>query len=319
MLLKRQKNKFLKKKQDLAEAIKLGCIMKSFGKGRSGQTSSFGFTSAQRMDEEQELTSGNKRLRKAQDRLGIEQESLKRFSEELQTKTAKKLKFDDEGTQPTEEKAFLKKEGQKMIRPNDQETGKRKEGKQIARKGLHTDLDKDDSEDSDEASEKDDSTLGEEWNDRVYIALVLCLDGHIKSDLTELIRMCDLRKHWSTKCAKQCWTRNFKEENQMRIAILLINDWRSKLGLGSNSTMSNRHKDWLVQEQTALGKDFSNPLMADNLPKIVWLSTHHICFDDSPLTGVYTLGSNENSLKLYDLIADMKGCRKALKNSCCKD
>ncbi|GJY58632.1 hypothetical protein Tco_0458524 [Tanacetum coccineum] len=37
-----------------------------------------------------------------------------------------------------------------------------------------------------------------------------------------------------------------------------------------------RHKDWLVQEQTALGKDFSNPLMADNLPKIVWLSTHHI-------------------------------------------
>ncbi|GJX72347.1 putative ribonuclease H-like domain-containing protein [Tanacetum coccineum] len=37
-----------------------------------------------------------------------------------------------------------------------------------------------------------------------------------------------------------------------------------------------KHKDWLVQEQTTLGKDFSNPLMADNLPKIVWLSTHHI-------------------------------------------
>ncbi|GJW82577.1 hypothetical protein Tco_0146552 [Tanacetum coccineum] len=31
-------------------------------------------------------------------------ESLKRFGEELKTKTAKKLKFDDEGTQPTEEK-----------------------------------------------------------------------------------------------------------------------------------------------------------------------------------------------------------------------
>ncbi|GJX88205.1 hypothetical protein Tco_0340219 [Tanacetum coccineum] len=30
-----------------------------------------------------------------------------------------------------------------------------------------------------------------------------------------------------------------------------------------------RHKDWLVQEQTALDKDFSNPFMADNLPKIV--------------------------------------------------
>ncbi|GJY03807.1 hypothetical protein Tco_0369747, partial [Tanacetum coccineum] len=42
-----------------------------------------------------------------------------------------------------------------------------------------------------------------------------------------------------------------------------------------------KHKDWLVQEQTALGKDFSNPLMADNLPKIVWLSTHHICDDEA--------------------------------------
>ncbi|GKD99435.1 hypothetical protein Tco_1387419, partial [Tanacetum coccineum] len=33
------------------------------------------------------------------------------------------------------------------------------------------------------------------------------------------------------------------------------------------STMSNRHKDWLVQEQMALGKDFLNPFMDDNLPK----------------------------------------------------
>ncbi|GJT63931.1 hypothetical protein Tco_1015411 [Tanacetum coccineum] len=45
---------------------------------------------------------------------------------------------------------------------------------------------------------------------------------------------------------------------------------------GIRNHMSNRHKDWLVQEQTALGKDFSNPLMVDNLSRIVWLSTHHI-------------------------------------------
>nr|GEV90524.1 putative ribonuclease H-like domain-containing protein [Tanacetum cinerariifolium] len=38
---------------------------------------------------------------------------------------------------------------------------------------------------------------------------------------------------------------------------------------GSQFTMSNPHKKWLVQQQTALGKDSSNPLMADNLPKIV--------------------------------------------------
>ena len=40
--------------------------------------------------------------------------------------------------------------------------------------------------------------------------------------------------------------------------------------------MSKRQKDWLIQEQTALGKDISKPLMADNLPKIVWYSAHLI-------------------------------------------
>ncbi|GKE88887.1 hypothetical protein Tco_1566362, partial [Tanacetum coccineum] len=80
-------------------------------------------------------------------------ESLKRFGEELQTKTAKKLKFDDEGTQPTEEKFEEDKD--------DKPTKKtRKRRKQIARKGFHTHLDKDESEDSDEANEKVDSTSG---------------------------------------------------------------------------------------------------------------------------------------------------------------
>nr|GEW79655.1 uncharacterized mitochondrial protein AtMg00810-like [Tanacetum cinerariifolium] len=35
-------------------------------------------------------------------------------------------------------------------------------------------------------------------------------------------------------------------------------------------------QNWLVQKLMALGKDISNPLMANNLPKIVWYSTHHI-------------------------------------------
>nr|GEZ86076.1 copia protein [Tanacetum cinerariifolium] len=35
-------------------------------------------------------------------------------------------------------------------------------------------------------------------------------------------------------------------------------------------------KNWLVQKQTAFSKDTSNPFMANNLPKIVWFSTHHI-------------------------------------------
>ncbi|GKA22443.1 hypothetical protein Tco_0708405 [Tanacetum coccineum] len=35
-----------------------------------------------------------------------------------------------------------------------------------------------------------------------------------------------------------------------------------------------RHKNWLVHKQTACGKDFSNPFMVDNLPKIIGFSTH---------------------------------------------
>ncbi|GJS28232.1 ribonuclease H-like domain-containing protein [Tanacetum coccineum] len=40
-------------------------------------------------------------------------------------------------------------------------------------------------------------------------------------------------------------------------------------------TMSNRHQELASLEKTASGKDFSNPLMADSLPKTIWFSTHH--------------------------------------------
>ncbi|GJS84333.1 hypothetical protein Tco_0750874 [Tanacetum coccineum] len=33
-------------------------------------------------------------------------------------------------------------------------------------------------------------------------------------------------------------------------------------------------KNWLVHKQTACGKDISNPLIVDSLPKIVGFSTH---------------------------------------------
>ncbi|GKE08384.1 hypothetical protein Tco_1411935 [Tanacetum coccineum] len=34
-------------------------------------------------------------------------------------------------------------------------------------------------------------------------------------------------------------------------------------------------KNWLVQKQTAFGKDFSNLLTANSLLKTIWFSTHH--------------------------------------------
>ncbi|GJW64922.1 hypothetical protein Tco_0116806 [Tanacetum coccineum] len=293
-------------------------------------------------------------------------ESLKRFGEELQTKTAKKLKFDDESTQPIEEKVKEDKDDKPT-----KKTGKRR--KQIARKGLHTDLDKDDSEDSDEASEKDDSTSGtkipinpvpvaikspsianykiikqgrkgvyqivrENGSDKVYISFGAMLTDISRDDLTELYRIV-MRKHgmnepedefekvlweylknmfeeplstdsiWSLPGQQRliCWRyydacrvhclnlesvdiymlieRKYPLSAEVCKAMLdkklqggkPDEDCYKLLKMMEKQAGIRKHKDWLVQEQTALGKDFSNPLMADNLPKIVWLSTHHIC------------------------------------------
>ncbi|GJZ71695.1 putative ribonuclease H-like domain-containing protein [Tanacetum coccineum] len=38
----------------------------------------------------------------------------------------------------------------------------------------------------------------------------------------------------------------------------------------------SRHQELASPEQTASGKDFSNPLMVDSLPKTIWLSMHHV-------------------------------------------
>nr|GEW36402.1 uncharacterized mitochondrial protein AtMg00810-like [Tanacetum cinerariifolium] len=48
--------------------------------------------------------------------------------------------------------------------------------------------------------------------------------------------------------------------------------------LGFDLTMQMLSKNWLVQKQKAFGKDISNPFMDENLPKIVWFSTHHITY-----------------------------------------
>ncbi|GJR94999.1 hypothetical protein Tco_0267173 [Tanacetum coccineum] len=40
--------------------------------------------------------------------------------------------------------------------------------------------------------------------------------------------------------------------------------------------MSYRHQELTSPEQTATGKDFSNPLIVDSLLKTIWLSMHHV-------------------------------------------
>nr|GEW10693.1 ribonuclease H-like domain-containing protein [Tanacetum cinerariifolium] len=65
------------------------------------------------------------------------------------------------------------------------------------------------------------------------------------------------------------------------------------------------YKNWLVQKQTALGKDTLNPLMVDNLPKIVCAVSINLDItsvsSDSPLLGVNTPRSDEDRLEILEL------------------
>ncbi|GKC66510.1 hypothetical protein Tco_1099108 [Tanacetum coccineum] len=66
-------------------------------------------------------------------------------------------------------------------------------------------------------------------------------------------------------------------------------------------------KNWLVQKQTASGKDFSNPFMVGNLPKTVWLSIHLVVYNEELVIPEQTATgkgiSNSKNLK------ENQGCR----------
>ncbi|GJW98219.1 hypothetical protein Tco_0180027 [Tanacetum coccineum] len=337
---KKAKDQILQKEAGLAEANRLDELEKDLEKEEVAKQVNLDSLLAQRMAEEQELTEEQKK-RKAQvqfeaqsyteelKKLNFEEvkaefeklvnqldtfvpmnfeatkESLKRFGEELQTKTAKKLKFDDESTQPTEEKVKEDKDD-KPTKKN----GKRR--KQIARKGLHTNVDKDDSEDSNEASKKDDSTSGTKIPiNPVHVSTKSPSIANykiIKQGRKELYRIM-MRKHGMNEpedeLRKVLWEylknivhclnlesvdiymlieRKYPLSAEVCKAMLdkklqgrkPDEDCYKLLKMMEKQAGIRKHKDWLVQEQMALGKDFSNPLIADNLPKIVWLLTHHI-------------------------------------------
>ncbi|GJT65619.1 hypothetical protein Tco_1017099 [Tanacetum coccineum] len=127
----------------------------------------------------------------------------------------------------------------------------------MVRRGLHTNINKDDSEGSDEVSEQDDSVTGKMETDQMYINFGAMLKSISRDDLTELYR-------------------------------IVMN----RYGMDGP-------EDELEKSEWLTGKETSNPF------KI---------FNDSPLTGVNTPGSDENRLKLYDLmyiivnVADMMDC-----------
>nr|GEW73533.1 reverse transcriptase domain-containing protein [Tanacetum cinerariifolium] len=74
-----------------------------------------------------------------------------------------------------------------------------------------------------------------------------------------------------------------------------------------NSPCLTHIKNWLVQKQTALGKDKSNPLIVDSLLKTIWSSIHHLLINEvlaipgQTTTGVNTPRSDEDRLELMEL------------------
>nr|GEU86971.1 hypothetical protein [Tanacetum cinerariifolium] len=70
---------------------------------------------------------------------------------------------------------------------------------------------------------------------------------------------------------------------------------------GSQFTMPNPHQELASTDQTVSGKDTSNSLMADILPKIVWYSTHHIALMKSWLVQKQTaLGEDKANPLIVD-------------------
>ncbi|GJS95537.1 hypothetical protein Tco_0802505 [Tanacetum coccineum] len=187
-------------------------------------------------------------------------DSLKRFGEEIQTKTLKRLKSDESKDEESTKK-----------------TGKRR--KQIARKELHSDK-----------TDEDELEAGKDADPISAMLKDISMD-----DLTELYRIV-MNRYGMTgpedEFEKILWEylKNMFEEplstDPVWSLIAMLDkklqggkpdeDCYKMLKMMEKQAGIRKHKDWLVQEQTALGKDFSNPLMADNLLKIIWLSTHHI-------------------------------------------
>ncbi|GKE38757.1 hypothetical protein Tco_1462162, partial [Tanacetum coccineum] len=101
-------------------------------------------------------------------------------------------------------------------------------------------------------------------------------DRVLWGDLMVMFNPDDENEFWNAqqdcKIVRSCMMLKLKleSEEESTMALELIKFVKKIL----TELESEEHKNWLVHKQTACGKDFSNPFMVDNLPKIVGLSTH---------------------------------------------
>ncbi|GJV19434.1 hypothetical protein Tco_1368454 [Tanacetum coccineum] len=171
--------------------------------------------------------------------------------------------------------------GQRSVLGSDDESTKktRKKRKQIARKGLHSDkTDEDESEDS----KDNDPILG------TNIPI---------NPIPMAIKSSSIATY---KIIKQ------REKGVLDVDDITRDDLTELYRIVMNRYGMNGPEDELEKEQTALGKDFSNPLMADNLPKkLYWLSITLSGYKELASHKVYRLWVAEKALKV-DRCKDQK-------------
>ncbi|GJZ11255.1 hypothetical protein Tco_0546014 [Tanacetum coccineum] len=158
---KKSKEQILQEEASLAEAIRLDTLQKE----EVAKQVHLDSLLAQRIAEEEELNEQQKK-RRAQ----VQFEAQHYTDEDWDLRRSKELKANAElsKTEDIYDELFEESGDMEVIsakefdKEDDQPRKSGKRRKQMARKGLHTDIDKDDSEDSDEVSEQDDSVSEDE-------------------------------------------------------------------------------------------------------------------------------------------------------------
>ncbi|GKD62834.1 hypothetical protein Tco_1300343 [Tanacetum coccineum] len=170
-------------------------------------------------------------------------EELKRYGEELQTEISKKQRIDDKDVSDTEEKVGKVKEEEPVKR-----VGKRK--KQKARKGISIDK----SPQGDSETDKEESV--EAMNP------------------TPLDTKSNIVANWKIFQQDRKYPLS-KDVCQVMLKMKLL-DGKMNEVCYKLLKMIEKQAGLATPEQTATGKEYSNPLIADDLLKIIWLDAANI-------------------------------------------
>ncbi|GKA68185.1 hypothetical protein Tco_0768102 [Tanacetum coccineum] len=175
--------------------------------------------------------------------------SLKRFGEELQTKTPKRLKEDEDDESKEDEPT--KKSGRRR--------------KQMARKGMHTSVDRNDSEESDEIGEQEESNTGTETPiNPVPVAMK----------------------------TPSVATYKIIKQGEKGVYQIVREDGTDIVYINFGAMLKSISRDTLLSVDMVINPPW-------NLP---FLGAKGLTSPEQTATGVNTPGSDENRMKLYDLM-----------------